>query len=60
MPAHDYNGRPYSTILEEKKYNPRLTKSIEEFMDIMNNLNLPRPKRIDDAVPANLKCGLFE
>lgn len=59
MPAHDYQGRPYSTILEEKTFNPRVNKSIEEFLDIMDNLNLPKPKRIDEAVPANLVCGIY-
>jgi len=58
-PAHDYKGLPHSTIGEEKKYNPRATKSEAQFIDIMNNLNLPRPKKIDEAVPANLVCGLY-
>lgn len=58
-PAHDYQGRPCSTIGEEKRLNPRLTKSLGEFKTIMGNLNLPRPKQIDVAVPANLKCGVY-
>lgn len=56
-PAHDYNGRTCSTIFEEKKFNPRLTKSKDEFMNIMANLNLAYPKLIDLAVPRNLNCG---
>ncbi|CAF1175699.1 unnamed protein product [Adineta ricciae] len=57
-PAHDYTGQTCSTILEEKTFNPRLTKSREEFMDIMANLKLSYPKQIDKALPANLICGL--
>ncbi|XP_053980200.1 persulfide dioxygenase ETHE1, mitochondrial [Hylaeus anthracinus] len=59
-PAHDYNGRTVTTVAEEKAFNPRLTKSLNEFVDIMNNLNLPYPKMIDKAVPANKVCGLYE
>ncbi|XP_031830978.1 persulfide dioxygenase ETHE1, mitochondrial [Nomia melanderi] len=59
-PAHDYNGRTVTTVLEEKTFNPRLTKALNEFVDIMNNLNLPYPKMIDKAVPANKVCGLYE
>jgi sulfur dioxygenase len=51
-------GRTSSTVREEKLYNPRLTKSKEEFIKIMSELNLPKPKKIDESVPANLKCGL--
>lgn len=58
-PAHDYQGRTCSTIAEERRLNPRLTKSKEEFKVIMDNLNLPKPKQIDVAVPANIKCGVF-
>ncbi|XP_044757089.1 persulfide dioxygenase ETHE1 homolog, mitochondrial [Coccinella septempunctata] len=57
-PAHDYRGMMSSTISEEMKYNPRLTKSLEKFVDIMNNLNLGYPKQIDKALPANRSCGL--
>ncbi|MED6272821.1 hypothetical protein CHARACLAT_000689 [Characodon lateralis] len=53
-PAHDYKGQTVTTVGEERKYNPRLTKSLEEFVNIMDNLNLPNPKKIDIAVPANL------
>ena len=55
-PAHDYNGKKDSTIEIEKNNNPRLqVKSKEEYAEIMNNLNLPNPKMMDVAVPANLK-----
>ncbi|XP_068179610.1 persulfide dioxygenase ETHE1, mitochondrial [Antennarius striatus] len=59
-PAHDYLGQTASTVSEERKFNPRLTKSLEEFVDIMKNLNLPKPKKIDISVPANLVCGVHE
>ncbi|KAK8783678.1 hypothetical protein V5799_009957 [Amblyomma americanum] len=59
-PAHDYKGQTATTVGEELKYNPRLTKSKAEFVDIMNNLNLSYPKMIDKAVPANLVCGFHE
>ncbi|KAI9999935.1 hypothetical protein NQD34_011778 [Periophthalmus magnuspinnatus] len=59
-PAHDYRGQTVSTVGEERKYNPRLTKTLEEFVDIMNNLNLSMPGKIDIAVPANLVCGLHQ
>eukprot|EP00903_Cladosiphon_okamuranus_P015911 g14696.t1 len=59
-PAHDYKGRHSSTVGEEKKYNPRLTKPVEEFVSIMANLNLPRPAKIDKAVPANMVCGTYD
>ena len=53
-PAHDYNGNTVSTIKEEKKFNPRLqVKSKQEYIDIMNNLNLPDPKMMDVALLAN-------
>jgi len=55
-PAHDYNGKKYSTIENEKNNNPRLkVKSAEEYADMMDNLNLENPKMIDIAVPANIK-----
>uniref|UniRef100_A0A3B3TVW8 Persulfide dioxygenase ETHE1, mitochondrial n=1 Tax=Poecilia latipinna TaxID=48699 RepID=A0A3B3TVW8_9TELE len=57
-PAHDYKGQTVTTVGEERKHNPRLTKKLEEFVKIMDNLNLPKPKKIDIAVPANLLCGL--
>ena len=58
-PGHDYNGRSHSTIGAEKKGNARVAgKTLAEFKAIMDELNLPRPKRIDEAVPANLSSGL--
>ena len=55
-PAHDYNGKKYSTIESEKNSNPRLqVKSAEEYVEIMDNLNLENPDMIDIAVPANIK-----
>ncbi len=58
-PGHDYQGRTHSTIGHEKAHNARVAgKTREEFVAIMNSLNLPRPKRIDEAVPANLTSGL--
>jgi sulfur dioxygenase len=61
-PAHDYKGRDRSTIGEEKRFNSRLGggRSKEAFIEIMNNLNLAKPKKIDVAVPANQKCGLID
>jgi len=60
FPAHDYRGRTMSTVREEKKFNPRLSKTKDEFRDIMKNLNLAYPAKIDVALPANLVCGLHE
>ena len=57
-PGHDYNGNTVSTIGEERAYNPRLqVSSPEQYADIMDNLNLPNPKMMDEAVPANLSIG---
>ena len=58
-PAHDYNQRQVSSVGQEKARNPRLGsgKSVDEFVAIMAALNLPRPKKIDIAVPANRECG---
>lgn len=57
-PAHDYKGDTVSTIGEERAHNPRLqVKSAEEYADIMNALNLPNPKMMDVAIPANLAIG---
>uniref|UniRef100_A0A7S3TPM3 persulfide dioxygenase n=1 Tax=Emiliania huxleyi TaxID=2903 RepID=A0A7S3TPM3_EMIHU len=58
-PAHDYKGRRSSTIGAEKASNPRLTKPLAEFVDLMANLNLPYPRKIDASLPANLACGVF-
>ena len=58
-PAHDYKGKLVSTIGEEKKFNPRLqVKSSDEYVEIMNSLNLPNPKLMDIAVPENLNLGI--
>jgi len=60
-PAHDYKGDTVSTIGEERACNPRLqVKSESEYVDLMNGLNLPNPKMMDVAVPANLKVGLSQ
>lgn len=58
-PGHDYRGMTVSTIGEEKQWNPRIGKgkSKEEFIKIMNELNLATPKQMHMAVPANLACG---
>lgn len=57
-PGHDYKGCLCSTIEEEKRLNPRfLNLSKEKFIDLMSNLNLPNPKKIMEAIPANQKCG---
>lgn len=56
-PGHDYQGFSCSTVGEEKRLNPRLTKSLEEFVEIMANLNLGPPKQIQVAVPNNLNDG---
>lgn len=57
-PGHDYKGRRVTSIGEEKATNPRLAgKSVDEFKAIMDGLNLPKPKLIDIAVPANLVGG---
>src|ERR1700741_372728 len=60
-PAHDYKGDTVSTIGEEKRFNPRLqVKSIDEYVDLMSKLNLPNPKMMDVAVPANMRVGLAQ
>lgn len=59
-PGHDYKGRTVSSVGEEKRWNPRLavTRTVEEFADIMAKLQLAYPKKIDVALPANLRCGV--
>ena len=57
-PAHDYNGCTVTTVGEEKAFNPRLTKSEAEFVEIMGALNLDPPAKLDEALPANMVCGL--
>jgi sulfur dioxygenase len=60
-PGHDYNGRRVSCIGQEKAINPRLAgKTRDEFIAIMQSLNLAKPKMIDVAVPANRMCGVTE
>ena len=60
-PAHDYKGDTVSTIGEEKMFNPRLqVKSVDEYVDLMSRLNLPNPKMMDVAVPANMRVGLHQ
>jgi len=55
-PAHDYCGKKFSTIEDEKNNNPRLqVDSVDQYVEIMNNLNLENPKMMDIAVSANLK-----
>ena len=59
-PAHDYKDRRVSSIAQERKRNPRLggERTLEEFKNIMANLNLPYPQFIDYAVPGNKLCGV--
>ena len=57
-PAHDYKGEKVSTIGKEKKQNPRLqVNSVDEYVEIMNNLNLKKPKEIDFNVAKNINLG---
>jgi len=61
FPAHDYKGDTVSTIGEEKAFNPRLqVKSADQYVDLMNSLNLPNPKMMDVAVPSNMRQGLAQ
>lgn len=59
FPGHDYNGRTMSTVAEERTHNPRIGGNADErdFVGFMENLQLPHPKQIDVALPANLRCG---
>jgi glyoxylase-like metal-dependent hydrolase (beta-lactamase superfamily II)/rhodanese-related sulfurtransferase len=60
-PAHDYKGETVSTIGEEKAFNPRLqVKSAEDYVALMNSLDLPNPKMMDVAVPANMHVGFAQ
>lgn len=57
-PGHDYRGHTQSTIGEERQWNPRLAnRDRASFIELMNNLNLPDPQKIMEAVPANERCG---
>jgi sulfur dioxygenase len=61
FPAHDYKGDTVSTIGEEKRCNPRLqVKGADEYAALMASLNLPNPKMMDVAVPANLRQGFLQ
>lgn len=59
-PGHDYHGFTASTVKEEKQFNNRLGngKTEDEFIEIMNNLDLSLPKKIKESVPGNTNCGL--
>lgn len=60
-PAHDYKGCTASTIGEERAHNPRLqVRDADEYVRMMNGLNLPSPRLMDVAVPANLRCGRLD
>ncbi|MES1196375.1 MAG: MBL fold metallo-hydrolase [Steroidobacter sp.] len=58
-PGHDYSGRTASSIGEEKQLNPRIGGEANEtdFVGFMDNMRLPHPKKLDIAVPANIKAG---
>jgi rhodanese-related sulfurtransferase len=61
FPAHDYKGDTVSTIGEERAFNPRLqVNSADEYVAMMEQLNLPNPKMMDVAVPANMRVGLAQ
>jgi glyoxylase-like metal-dependent hydrolase (beta-lactamase superfamily II)/rhodanese-related sulfurtransferase len=61
FPAHDYKGETVSTIGEEKAFNPRLqVTSVDQYVDLMSKLNLPNPKMMDVAVPANMRVGFAQ
>jgi sulfur dioxygenase len=61
FPAHDYKGDTVSTIGEERRFNPRLqVKGADEYAALMASLNLPNPKMMDVAVPANLRQGFLQ
>lgn len=59
-PAHDYEERFITTIAQEKQRNPRLGKNkpLEEFVTIMDTMDLPYPRKLDFAVPGNQQCGV--
>src|SRR4051812_36600246 len=61
FPAHDYKGDTVTTIGEEKAFNPRLqVTSVDQYVALMNSLNLPNPRMMDVAVPANMRVGLAQ
>ena len=58
-PGHDYNGKKVSTIGKEKKFNPRLqVKNVDEYIEIMSNLNLTKPDMMDSNVSRNIQLGI--
>ncbi|MCB9587494.1 MAG: MBL fold metallo-hydrolase [Polyangiaceae bacterium] len=58
FPGHDYRGHATSTIAEERSHNPRVAgRTREQFIELMNNLQLAKPRRIDEAIRANRVCG---
>ena len=59
-PAHDYHGRTVSTIAEEKQWNPRFQGDRQDFINLMNNLDLSYPRKMMEAIPANQSCGKVE
>lgn len=61
-PGHDYKGRMSTTVAEERAFNPRIHDGVSEaeFVETMANLRLAKPKKIDEAVPANLHCGITD
>lgn len=58
-PGHDFEGRSFSTLLEEKLHNPRIGNNMSrnEFIQLMNDLKRAPPQRIHEALPSNLRCG---
>jgi len=60
-PCHDYEGRFVSSVAQEKMRNPRLgqNKSLKQFVAIMDQMDLPYPRKIDVSVPGNLACGVL-
>ena len=57
-PAHDYNGKKVSSIGNERKFNPRLqVKNVEDYIEIMENLKMSKPKLIDINISRNIKLG---
>ena len=58
-PGHDYNGKKVSTIGNEKKFNPRLqVNNVDEYIEIMSNLNLSKQEMMDNNVSRNIKLGI--
>ncbi|MGK7945599.1 MAG: MBL fold metallo-hydrolase [Microcystaceae cyanobacterium] len=57
-PGHDYHGQTVSSIGEEKQWNPRFFgRTRQQFIDLMEGLNLPNPRKMMEAIPANEQCG---